>query len=232
MLLSSPPNVVLLAAAGLALAGSGILLANRGFTRPVAGWAVSVAGGALTGLAALLLVLSFASGHGPLALAVAGVLLAPFAFLGVRAATRYPPVNDISTDVESPPVIDPDDAGVERRPFPRDNAGVIGACYPDMQSLTVSYPPFRVLERARAVLRARREFSEIREGPDPQTLRAVALTPLFRFRDLFVVRIVATPTGSRADARSCSLAGRGDFGVNAKRIREVLAELEAETRSR
>lgn len=231
MLLSSPPNVVILAAAGLALAGCGILLANRGLTRPVVGWAVSVAGGALTGLAALLLLLPLA-GRGPLAIAILGAVLTPLAIALGRAATRYPPINDISTDVESPPVIDPDDAGVERRPFPRDNAGVIGACYPDVQSLTVSYPPFRVLERGRAVMRARRELSEIREGPDPQTLRAVAVTSLFRFRDLFVLRIVATPTGSRVDARSCSLAGRGDFGVNAKRIREVLAELEAETRTR
>jgi uncharacterized protein (DUF1499 family) len=230
MLLALPPNIVLLAAAGLTLAGCGILLSNRGLSRPVTGWALSVAGGALTVLAVLLLVLALAGGRGPLVLVAAGVALLPVGYAAFRAAKRYPRINDISTDVESPPVIDPDEAGVERHPFPRDNAGVIGACYPELRPLIVTYPPFRVLERARAVLRARPEFGELREGPEPHTLRAAAVTPLFRFRDLFVLRIAATSGGARVDARSCSLVGRSDFGANALRIRSVLRELEEELR--
>jgi uncharacterized protein (DUF1499 family) len=49
------------------------------------------------------------------------------------------------------------------------------------------------------------------------------------FTDDIVVRIAPTNSGSRIDLRSSSRYGRGDFGVNAERIRDYLAALRAVT---
>ncbi len=45
----------------------------------------------------------------------------------------------------------------------------------------------------------------------------------FGFIDDIVIRITASGAGSKIDMRSSSRHGRGDFGVNAARIRAYLA---------
>jgi len=64
---------------------------------------------------------------------------------------------------------------------------------------------------------------------DPPAM--VALLALRRARDDIVVRIRAdgTGTGSKIDIRSKSRAGESDLGVNARRIRNFIARLKAET---
>ena len=61
-------------------------------------------------------------------------------------------------------------------------------------------------------------------GEDPAVRRyeGTAKTPFFKFVDDTVVVVSETPTGSRIDIRSVSRIGRGDIGVNAKRIREFI----------
>jgi uncharacterized protein (DUF1499 family) len=56
-------------------------------------------------------------------------------------------------------------------------------------------------------------------------IEATATTPWFGFRDDIVVRIVPADGGSRVDVRSVSRVGKGDLGVNARRIREFLGRL-------
>ena len=51
----------------------------------------------------------------------------------------------------------------------------------------------------------------------------------FGFRDDIVVRIRPEGAGSRVDIRSKSRDGESDFGVNARRIREFIARLKAES---
>jgi hypothetical protein len=46
------------------------------------------------------------------------------------------------------------------------------------------------------------------------------------FRDDIVVRIRPAPDGARVDARSASRYGRGDLGVNARRIRALLDDID------
>ncbi len=41
------------------------------------------------------------------------------------------------------------------------------------------------------------------------------------------IRVAAEEGGSRVDVRSVSRQGRGDFGVNARRVRAYLAALRA-----
>ena len=58
-------------------------------------------------------------------------------------------------------------------------------------------------------------MSEAGEG----RLEARQESGLFRFVDDVVVRVRPAPGGSVVDVRSKSRDGRGDMGVNAKRIR-------------
>jgi uncharacterized protein (DUF1499 family) len=58
--------------------------------------------------------------------------------------------------------------------------------------------------------------------PDKGIVEAVATTFWFGFKDDVVVRITATPQGSRVDMRSVSRVGQSDIGANAARIQKFL----------
>ena len=68
-----------------------------------------------------------------------------------------------------------------------------------------------------------------RVDPQAGTLEATAETLFFRFKDDVVVRVRPDPAragGSIVDMRSISRVGGSDIGVNAKRIRAFLADLQ------
>ena len=58
-------------------------------------------------------------------------------------------------------------------------------------------------------------------------IEATAETGWVRFKDDVVIRIQATDSGTRVDVRSKSRVGRGDMGVNARRVRNYLDSLQA-----
>jgi uncharacterized protein (DUF1499 family) len=58
-------------------------------------------------------------------------------------------------------------------------------------------------------------------------IEATATTPLLRFKDDVVIRIVAAGSGSRLDIRSMSRLGRSDLGTNARRIRAFIQKLQS-----
>jgi uncharacterized protein (DUF1499 family) len=85
------------------------------------------------------------------------------------------------------------------------------------------------LEEARAAVLAAMEglgWQEVRMGGD--ALRALVVTPLFRFRDEVTVRLEATGEGTRLHARSASRVGRGDLAANTRHLLDLFAALEAE----
>ena len=59
-------------------------------------------------------------------------------------------------------------------------------------------------------------------------MEAVATSFFFRFKDNIVVRArpAGEGTGSVVDMRSISRVGVSDIGVNARRVRDFLAELQ------
>ena len=142
-----------------------------------------------------------------------------------------PPIHDISTDTENPPVFV---AIAERRrgaPNPAAYDGPEVAAqqkkgYPDLGPLTLPAPPDRVLTAAEAVAR-RQGWEVLAVVPAEGRLETTATTPWFGFKDDVVVRVKPAGTGSRVDVRSKSRVGRSDLGANAKRIRAFLAELSA-----
>ncbi len=67
------------------------------------------------------------------------------------------------------------------------------------------------------------------QDPARGHMEATAAVSFIRFYDDVVLRITPTPDGrSRVDMRSVSRIGVSDFGVNARRIEEFLAALQAD----
>ncbi len=143
---------------------------------------------------------------------------------------RYPPIDDITTDTANPPAFV---AVVAARLAEGDNPATYGGAgiaqqqrraYPDIAPLTLAIPPTQTFSHALDT--AQHMGWTIVDG-DPVTGRIEAndRSRWFGFTDDIVIRITASDAGSRVDLRSSSRHGRGDFGVNAARIRAYLGAL-------
>jgi uncharacterized protein (DUF1499 family) len=144
---------------------------------------------------------------------------------------RYPPIDDITTDTNNPPTFVA--AVTALRKAEGDNPTLYGGvriaqlqrrAYPDIVPLALAIPPAQAF--AQALDTAQRMGWTIVDG-DPITgeIEANDRSRWFGFIDDVVIRIAASGAGSRVDMRSSSRHGRGDFGVNAARIRAYLAAL-------
>ncbi|MEC5289283.1 DUF1499 domain-containing protein [Aurantimonas sp. C2-6-R+9] len=138
-------------------------------------------------------------------------------------ATRaYPPINDVSTDIEDPPVF-------WDMPKPTDYPGgevaeLQRAAYPDLAPLALTVTPDQAFSLARELVDDE-GWEIVAEEPEDGRIEAVAGSFLYDFKDEVIVRVTPSDDGAIVDVRSRSRTGRLDRGVNAKRIRAVLAEL-------
>ncbi len=147
------------------------------------------------------------------------------------AAQGVPPIHNISTDTMDPPAFDKIIAlrGEGSNPHTYDAAKLAEVqtkAYPDVQPLVSDVAPGEMFNRARAVLE-KLELEIVNADSDNGILEATATTFWFGFKDDVVVRVRPQGNGSIVDIRSVSRVGQGDIGLNAKRIRAVLAELRA-----
>lgn len=149
----------------------------------------------------------------------------PVVAIAVRweyAARAYPPINDISTDTEDPPVF-------WDMPNPSEYPGAQTAAlqrvaYPDLAPLILNIAPSRAYTLAIALVRAK-GWEIVAEDPAEGRIEAVDRSLFYGFKDEIIIRIAASDGGARVDLRSRSRIGRIDRGVNAKRIRSFLAAL-------
>ena len=134
-----------------------------------------------------------------------------------------PPTHDISTDTVSPPEFvavvglrGPDDNPPE---YAGDESARLQLeAYPDIQTIVLLDPQSFVFDTALAVAEDMGweiVASEAGEG----RIEATATTPWVGFKDDVVIRIRTDGPETLVDVRSKSRVGRGDMGVNAKRIR-------------
>jgi hypothetical protein len=165
-----------------------------------------------------------------IAIAAVGVLvICPLIF---KMAT-VPRIHDITTDTEDPPQFV---ALLATREASSNGAAYGGPAvaaeqkkgYPDIISLLLPDPPERAFPRLEAAARGL-GWHIVAAVPAEGRLEATATTPLLRFKDDVVVRVVPALNGSRVDVRSVSRIGRGDMGANAKRVRAFMAALAAPT---
>jgi uncharacterized protein (DUF1499 family) len=169
-----------------------------------------------------------AAGFGALLLALILAGGAAYFPLSMRdAASKVPPIHDITTDTANPPafvaLLEARTAAPNGADYKVDeNAAKQQEAYPDIQPLISEAPPADMFVRAEKTARAMGwevVAAEVGEG----RIEATDTTQWWGFKDDVVIRITAEGTGSRLDIRSMSRVGKSDIGKNAERIRKFLA---------
>ena len=170
-------------------------------------------------------------------IAAAGFLL----FIGnqVRTARSVPAIHDVTTNLEDPPLFyrlqirkdNLETVPVEGRPdlerlAPQERWRALHReAYGDIATIRVPWDVPETVRRARA-LAADRGW-EIVSTDERGIVEATDTSLFFRFKDDVVIRArPADGGGSIVDMRSISRVGVSDVGVNARRVREFLADLQ------
>jgi len=196
----------------------------------LAGWGAWMASaGILAALAGLVVWLRHRNG-GAVAVLLGLILSLPVAGLGAAfeiAARTTPPINDISTDTEDPPVFwftaTPSD-------YPAQNAEPQRAAYPDVRPLDLPVSADEAFAAALALVEER-GWEVLSADRAESQIEAIARSRLFGFEDEVAIRVTETDTGARIDMRSRSRLGEIDRGANARRIAAFLSDLETRTRT-
>jgi uncharacterized protein (DUF1499 family) len=165
---------------------------------------------------------------------------------------KYPPINDITTDTANPPEFvhaqqfNPHrDMAYERAKF----AEIQLKSYGQLRPLQVDEPPDVTFQKVEIVAGEIPRWRITYVDPKTRTLEGVATSPLFRFKDDFIIQVrpadnarpvaVSTTAGSAnapstgndsaslVEMRSKSRVGIGDLGANYNRIESFFRTLEA-----
>lgn len=149
-------------------------------------------------------------------------------------ARGAPGIHDITTDTENPPafvaIVPLRQADTRNNPsdYPGpETAAAQKQAFPDLQPLHVAQPANVVFAAAKDVV-AEKGWTLIDANEAEGRIEATAETGWVRFKDDVVIRIQPGRDQTRVDVRSKSRVGRGDMGVNARRIRDYLGSLQGQ----
>jgi len=183
---------------------------------------------------------------------IGAALIAYPLYLGVKAY-RLPAIYDITTDPIDPPRFEAIGRLRPRDANPTTYAGLYTAelqhaAYSDIEPDDTTSTPQEAYDAVMKVITKRKwRVVDARppqgppQGPAPRNIdtrapqgaalrdgliEAIARTPILGFRDDVVVRVRATSDGARIDVRSASRYGRHDFGTNAKRVRDLIDDVD------
>ncbi len=146
-----------------------------------------------------------------------------------RTARNVPPIHDISTDTDTPPVfVDVLPLRANARNSSEYAGDSISAlqrtAYPDVQPIMLDEPVSGAFTRALATANDMGWEIVAADSTDGR-IEATATTRWFGFKDDVVIRVRPEGNGSRVDVRSVSRVGRSDVGANAARIRAYAKRL-------
>lgn len=145
----------------------------------------------------------------------------------------YPPMHDITTDSIEPPPLDfaagmrVAEAGTSPTYPGTDTAALQQKFYPGIAPAMLDLPPSQAFDRALAVAQAK-GWTIVKADRGAGIIDAYDRSFWFGFSDDIAIRVAVSGGGSRVDIRSASRQGRGDFGINAVRVRGFLAALTAQ----
>lgn len=144
-----------------------------------------------------------------------------------QRAQSVPPIHDITTDMENPPVFKALAAAREKAPNEVDYPGAKTARqqqagYPQLKPITLNMPMAKAMELAKTT--AQQRGWEIAQTTDT-IIEATATTRWFGFKDDVVIRMTDIGSGVKVDMRSASRVGKSDVGTNAERIQTFLEDL-------
>ncbi len=161
---------------------------------------------------------------------VIGTLAAYFPWSAGEMHGKYPRMNDVTTDFQNPPSL------VFSEPMRKAEEGGSAAyggaevaalqqkSYPGIEPVTLEFTPAQAFDKALAAAKAK-GWTIVKSDPAAGIIEAYDRSRWFGFTDDIAIRVAAAGEGSRVDIRSHSRQGRGDFGVNAARVRSYLAAL-------
>jgi uncharacterized protein (DUF1499 family) len=170
-------------------------------------------------------------------LAVLGLLIGgtaayfPWHWDNLRGA--YPRLNDVTTDFDNPPSLafaEDMRKAEQGDPVTYGGAGLVSVqkkSYPDIAPAMLRQPPAQAFDRALTVAKAQ-GWTIVEADPAAGIIDADDRSRWFGFTDDIAIRVTPAEGGSRVDIRSGARQGRGDFGVNATRVRRFLAALRAD----
>lgn len=184
----------------------------------------------LLALSAILLLLPrFAPWRKAIATRAAFTLPGTLLVLSLLAGGSYPPIHDISTDLQDPPVFTaaqqvrgPDSNSLDIDP---ETIAQQQTAYPDLQPIIIRGSIDEAFDLA---VQAATElgWDIYLQDRNAGTIEAVATTNIMGFKDDVVIRVRGNAEGSRVDLRSVSRVGVSDVGANAKRIRAFSERLQ------
>lgn len=217
---------IALIAAGIVGAHFYLLAPFMGFQLFALGFLLSILG-SLVGLLAVFLTRKPERRAGRnralVGLVVCLVIAVPL-ILRVLGGSKYPPINDITTDFDNPPEFvnaqklqhEPNrDMKYDKAKYADRQLKGYGPIGPIKERLD----PAAAFARVTEVAKASPTWTITYSDPSANTLEAVATSKLFHFQDDVVIQVRPSPDGaSLVEMRSKSRDGIGDFGVNAKRI--------------
>jgi len=139
------------------------------------------------------------------------------------------PIHDISTDTDNPPQFVEVAKLRTADENPADYSGPETAAiqkeaYPDIEPLILLDPRAFVFATALEVAEGM-GWEIVASDINAGRIEATATTPFVGFKDDIVIRVRAESAQTVVDVRSKSRIGRGDMGVNAKRVRAYLDKL-------
>lgn len=185
---------------------------------------------------------AFLKRSAPVIVALAASAIAAYLPYSMRAsAAGLPPIHDITTDTENPPMfvdvvpLRAQTGAVNPPEYLRDRSGrrtlnvpeAQKNAYPDIQTLTFEgVAPAAAYARALAAVK-QTGWTLVADKPEEGRIEAFDRTFWFGFYDDVVIRVTPTETGSKIDIRSKSRVGGGDVGTNARRVRSYIKRLMA-----
>lgn len=155
------------------------------------------------------------------------LLIALPAFVAVNFS-KTPTMNDVSTDlverIEFVPELSAKRSSSEPGTEERAHFDELQRqSYPDLAPIVVALPPEQAFEQAKRAAESLPGWQVTNADVATGRIEATDTSKIFHFVDDIVIRVRPDGAGSRIDIRSRSRDGRGDMGVNAKRVRAYTA---------
>lgn len=161
---------------------------------------------------------------GAIGIGLAVIALANIGYWYMEIQKGYPPIHDITTDIQNPPqfkAIVPLRANSPNPPeYIRDNGTPESqrSFYGDIEPITSNMSYEEAFQRALNTVH-KLSWTLVDENKAEGRIEAYEKLAWYGFIDDIVIRVDTTETGVEIDIRSKSRIGRGDLGVNAKRIK-------------
>jgi len=229
-----------LAILGIVVLGISLVGGRIGLLTPISSFMVFGIGCIILAMAGLIILVGIVISAGTAgdasaprawsALAIS-VILIGMALSQLRNSSGVPPIHDITTDTDNPPLFE---AILPLRADAPNPPGYAGAdiadqqqsAYPDLVTLTINKPTAEVFSAAEQVARDL-NWHLIAADQAAGRIEATDTTTWFRFQDDVVIRLTTVESGTSVDVRSKSRVGRSDMGANARRIHVFLERLDS-----